>query len=83
MTNMTELEAVQQGFKIGTIKWFDEVRGYGFIIDDETRRDVFCHKSAFTKAGIEPKDNARIAFRSAEGPKGIAANELTYVRGAE
>ena len=40
----------------GKIKWFNSTKGYGFIVDDENRKDVFVHISAMKSAGIESLD---------------------------
>jgi len=37
----------------GKIKWFNERKGFGFIVPEEGDRDIFVHISAFEKAGIE------------------------------
>ena len=36
----------------GTVKWFDEIKGYGFIQPDEGGKDVFVHISAVQQAGL-------------------------------
>lgn len=81
---LTEKEAIERGFHIGSIKWFDEVKGYGFIIDDEPGRpDVFCHASVFDKHGIKASELQRIGFKPRQGPKGMAAHELVDVSGGK
>ena len=37
----------------GKVKWFNAKKGYGFITDDETQKDVFLHVSALEAAGID------------------------------
>lgn len=39
----------------GRLKFFDEVKGYGFIVMDDDNSDIFCHQDDFFKAGIDLK----------------------------
>ncbi|MDA9469627.1 cold-shock protein [Bradyrhizobium sp. CCBAU 53415] len=48
--------------KIGTLRKFDEVRGYGFIRPDEGDSDFFVHIKAFKKIGIVPEIGMRLEF---------------------
>lgn len=45
------LDQTQERF-CGKLKFFDEVRGYGFIVKDDDEKDIFCHYDDFCKAGI-------------------------------
>ena len=47
----------------GTVKWFNNRKGYGFITPDEGGQDVFVHISAVQKAGLRTlKENAKISY---------------------
>jgi cold shock protein len=47
----------------GTVKWFDQKKGYGFIKPDDQDRDIFVHITAVQEANLERlKDNQRISF---------------------
>lgn len=64
---------------VGTVKWFNATKGYGFI-GRETGDDVFVHFSAIQMEGykrLEP--NQKVEFTVEEGPKGLQAAEVTLV----
>ena len=57
----------------GTVKWFNNQKGYGFISDEEGK-DVFVHFSALNMDGFkELKDGERVEFEVVEGEKGPQA----------
>jgi CspA family cold shock protein len=64
---------------VGTVKWFNATKGYGFIGRD-SGDDVFVHFSAIQMEGykrLEP--NQRVEFSVEEGPKGLQAANVTLV----
>lgn len=62
----------------GTVKWFNNQKGYGFIQPEEGGADVFVHISAVEKAGLQTlKEGQRISFDTERGRNGkIAATNL-------
>ena len=47
----------------GTVKWFNEQKGYGFIQPDDGGKDVFLHISAVEKAGMaSPREGQKVSF---------------------
>lgn len=55
----------------GTVKWFNQVKGYGFIDPGDGSKDVFVHISAVQKAGIDRlKDGQRVVFELETGRDG-------------
>jgi CspA family cold shock protein len=60
----------------GTVKWFNDAKGYGFIAQ-EGGPDVFVHFSAIQAEGFRSlKEGERVAFEITEGPKGPQATNV-------
>ncbi|MFZ4742022.1 MAG: cold-shock protein [Betaproteobacteria bacterium] len=58
----------------GTVKWFNDAKGFGFIQPDGGGADAFAHFSAITMEGFKSlKEGSRVSFELAEGPKGPMA----------
>ena len=55
----------------GTVKFFNEAKGYGFITNDESEEDVFVHISSLN--GITLKEGAKVEYVEEEGKKGKQA----------
>jgi cold shock protein len=54
----------------GTVKWFNETKGYGFIKPDDGGADVFVHISALQQSGFKSlADNQRVTYEMANDPK--------------
>jgi CspA family cold shock protein len=64
----------------GTVKWFNQEKGYGFIEVDGTERDVFVHFSAIEMDGFKALvQDQRGEWEIGEGPKGPQAERVTVV----
>ncbi len=59
---------------IGTVKWFNNAKGYGFVKADERDEDVFVHFSAIDMDGYRTlKEGQKVQFEITHGPKGLHA----------
>ncbi|HYF19666.1 MAG TPA: cold-shock protein [Ramlibacter sp.] len=68
-----------QTTETGTVKWFNESKGYGFITPDTGGKDLFAHFREIRGTGTGFKtlaDNARVQFIVTQGPKGPQASDI-------
>ena len=58
----------------GTVKWFNDDKGFGFITPDEGTKDLFVHHSAIVGEGYKSlAEGAKVSYDTEQGPKGPAA----------
>ncbi|HEX2642457.1 MAG TPA: cold shock domain-containing protein [Thermoanaerobaculia bacterium] len=61
----------------GTVKWFNNAKGYGFIQTEEGGEDIFVHHTAIVSEGFRTLNQGeRVAFEIVEGPKGLQARNV-------
>ena len=61
----------------GTVKWFSNDKGYGFITPDEAGEDLFVHFSAIAGSGFKTlEDGAKVSFEVTQGQKGPQATDV-------
>lgn len=58
----------------GTVKWFDETKGFGFITPQDGSKDVFVHHSAIQGSGFKTlAEGQKVSYELQQTPKGLAA----------
>jgi len=61
----------------GTVKWFNEAKGFGFIAQDDGGPDVFVHFRAIQGTGFKTlAEGQKVTFDVEEGPKGLQASNV-------
>ncbi|MBE0594257.1 MAG: cold-shock protein [Gemmatimonadales bacterium] len=64
----------------GTVKWFNDGKGFGFITREDGEKDCFVHHSAIEGTGFKSlREGDRVEFDVVQGPKGPAAEKVTVV----
>jgi CspA family cold shock protein len=69
-----------QRMSTGTVKWFNDAKGFGFITPADGGKDLFVHFSAIQGSGFKTlKESAQVQFDVAQGPKGAHAINIRPV----
>ena len=64
----------------GTVKWFNDSKGYGFISPDGSDKDLFVHHTAISGSGFKSlTEGAKVEFDQAEGEKGPQATNVVQL----
>jgi cold shock protein len=61
----------------GTVKFFNEEKGFGFITDDDSNKDIFVHNSGLMGVTIREKD--RVEYEVIDGKKGLNATKVKKI----
>ena len=62
---------------IGTVKWFNDAKGFGFITPEDGSGDLFAHFSAINMPGFKSlQEGEKVSFEVTQGPKGKQASNI-------
>ncbi len=65
----------------GTVKWFNAQKGYGFILDENGKDDIFVHHTGINMEGFRNlEEGAAVEFDTVEGAKGLQAVNVTVIK---
>jgi len=71
------MKKVREQMATGTVKWFNDAKGFGFIQQDNGGPDVFCHHTAINMQGFRTlQEGQKVEFEVKQGPKGLQAENV-------
>ena len=66
----------------GTVKWFNDAKGYGFITPEDQTKDLFVHHSSIAGEGYKSlAEGAKVEYEAVEGAKGPEAKNVVEISG--
>ncbi|NWB97688.1 cold-shock protein [Pseudomonas gingeri] len=66
--------------KVGTVKWFNDAKGFGFITPEDNTADLFVHFKSITGSGFKTlAEGQKVRFRVIQGQKGLQADDVQLI----
>jgi CspA family cold shock protein len=76
----SHLKGIDMTTQTGTVKWFNQDKGFGFIAPDDGGKDLFAHYSQIQGGGFKTlTENQRVQFEATQGQKGPQASNIRAV----
>lgn len=64
----------------GTVKWFSDVKGFGYVTPDDGSADLFAHFSAINMSGFKSlNEGQKVSFEVVQGPRGLQASNIQTI----
>ena len=64
----------------GTVKWFNAQKGFGFITNEQSGKDIFVHFSGIASNGFKTlEEGQQVSFDTTQGPRGEQAVNVNYI----
>ncbi|WP_028357822.1 cold-shock protein [Brackiella oedipodis] len=74
---MSEVNSNNEQKQLGTVKWFNDAKGFGFITPEAGGEDLFAHFSSIQMSGFKTlKEGQKVSFIITDGPKGKQALDI-------
>lgn len=78
VSSVTPADSTNNPKSTGTVKWFNDAKGFGFITPDDGGEDLFAHFSSIQMTGFKTlKEGQRVSYEVIQGPKGKQALNIT------